>query len=160
LRVSWEWLHSTQHPRLLRWIWLVRFSLRILGAKLKFYLADVISTSNAFLWTQLETCVGIICACLPTLKGPLGKLVPTLFNTSRGRSTRDAYEIDTFDKKASHSAWKDNTKNSRSATKMSMDDSSSQERIIGITKTVDVQVTSLNHNSKIRTTAQGEMFRP
>lgn len=118
----------------------------------------VISTSNAFLWTQLETCVGIICACLPTLKGPLGKLLPTLFASSRGRSTRDAYEIDTFDQKRS-AAWKDTSKSSRNATRSSIDDSSSQERIIGITKTVDVQVTTLDSDTKGRTTAQGEMFR-
>src|ERR1035441_1680826 len=86
---------------------------------------DVISTSNAFLWTQVESSVGIICACLPTLKGPITKLFPNLFG-SKNRSTRDAYNLESISKKGSQAAWKDNMYNRSTVTKGGSDDASSQ----------------------------------
>ncbi|KAL2265629.1 hypothetical protein VTJ83DRAFT_6729 [Remersonia thermophila] len=44
-------------------------------------------------WTLIESNLGIICACLPVLKQPLGKLFPRLFgSTIGGRSGRSASE--------------------------------------------------------------------
>jgi hypothetical protein len=47
----------------------------------------------------------------------------------------------------------------KSAVDKDLDDSSSQERIIGITKTVDIQVTSLEEEGRRKTTADKEYFR-
>ena len=58
-------------------------------------------------------------------------------------------------------AWKDNSVYAKSSVKdhLDLDDTSSQERIIGITKTVDVQVTSLEEDGTKKTTADKEYFR-
>jgi hypothetical protein len=89
----------------------------------------VISTSNAFLWTQLGSCVTIICVCLPTLKGVVAKVVPNLFSP-RGRCIGNRYDLEELD-----NSWK------RTGEKR-VEESASQERNIGIQRTVDVEVTS------------------
>jgi len=119
---------------------------------------DVISTSNALLWTQIESCVGVICACLPTLKGPIGKLLPNLF-TIRGRSTRDAYEIDTVGNNGSSVTWKDDTQSTRPINSKDHDEVWLQESSVGITKTVDIQVISKDEGIRVKATAGSEIFR-
>ncbi|EAS31883.3 uncharacterized protein CIMG_07362 [Coccidioides immitis RS] len=42
-------------------------------------------------WTLVEANTGIICACLPILKGPLGRLFPRLFHLSTGKGTNNRY---------------------------------------------------------------------
>jgi hypothetical protein len=91
----------------------------------------VISTSNAFLWTQLESCVAIICVCLPTVKGLITNILPNLIST-KGRSTGNRYDLEI------ENSWK-----GRGGGKERDEDSSaSQERTIRIKRTVDVEVTS------------------
>jgi hypothetical protein len=133
---------------------------------------DVISTSNAFLWTQVESCVAIICICLPTLRGPLGRLMPTIFGSLSSRNTKNSYNLEGMDrnKSASHN-WKGDerifgqrgqrSQRSNTDTKTDWDETSSQERIIGVTKTVDVEITNLSDakNLQCETTAGKEMFR-
>jgi hypothetical protein len=89
----------------------------------------VISTSNALLWTQVESCVAVICVCLPTLKGLIVKIIPNIFST-KGRSTQESYRL-----KEIENSWR--AKNGKSVR---MDDSASQESIFGIKKTVMVEV--------------------
>jgi hypothetical protein len=66
-----------------------------------------------------------------------------------------------MNKKGSQATWKDNMYSSRSVgTKGDLDDASSQERIIGITKTVGIEVTSVDiDEEKRKTTAEMETFR-
>lgn len=115
---------------------------------------DVISTSNAFLWTQVESCVAIICVCLPTLKGVLGKFMPNLF-TTKGRSIQDHYNLDEYSGGNSKS-WRDKKSRKGEVTEI-MEDTGSEERIMGITRTVDVRVTK--EYSQGSTTAGKESFR-
>jgi hypothetical protein len=87
------------------------------------------------------------------------QLFPNLFG-SKNRSTRDRYNLESMSKKESQTTWKDNMYNRSTITKGDSDDGSSQERIIGITKTVGVEVTSVDVESKGngRTTAEMETF--
>jgi hypothetical protein len=63
-------------------------------------------------------------------------------------------------KKGSQATWADNMYNRSTATKGDSDDTSSQERIIGITKTVGIEVTSVDvEDGKRKTTAGMEAFR-
>jgi hypothetical protein len=63
-------------------------------------------------------------------------------------------------KKGSQATWADNMYNRSTATKGDSDDTSSQERIIGITKTVGIEVTSVDvEEGKGKTTAGMEAFR-
>ncbi|KAG9228988.1 hypothetical protein BJ875DRAFT_214150 [Amylocarpus encephaloides] len=125
-------------------------------------LTYVISTSNAFLWTQLESCVAIICVCLPTLKGLVSKLAPNIFSTL-GRSTKDRYNLEDLSDSRSTTTWVNRKRGQKvkeaiSQTDKGLEDAQgSQERIIGITRTFDVEVSSDGKGGE--TTAQKEMFR-
>lgn len=131
---------------------------------------DVISTSNAFLWTQVESCVAIICICLPTLKGPLGRIFPRIFgSTTAAHTSKNTYSLDRVEKNKSanqkKSFWGQDdtlfTNKGNSPTKPDWDETSSQERIIGVTTTVDVEITRANSRDEEagHTTAGQEMFR-
>jgi hypothetical protein len=53
------------------------------------------STNRAFIWTQVESCVGIICACLPTLKAPVTRYLPRLLGGSSGKwSSSQGYSLE------------------------------------------------------------------
>jgi hypothetical protein len=102
------------------------------------------STNRAFIWTQTESCVGIICACLPTLKAPISRLLPKLFSGSKF-GTADRYNLEEVQKGSAGSkgAWKDNSMyESRAVKDSDVETMGSQERIVGIKKTVDVRVVS------------------
>ena len=113
----------------------------------------IMSTSNAFLWTQVESCVAIICVCLPTLKGLVVKFVPRLFSTS-GRATSNGYNGYNLDE-MDNNHWKDKNPRLRSTVKAGLSDDS-QERIIGIKRTVDVSIVNSGEGD---TTASNEEFR-
>ncbi|CAG8977624.1 hypothetical protein HYALB_00011728 [Hymenoscyphus albidus] len=116
----------------------------------------VISTSSAFLWTQVESCVAIICVCLPTLKGLIKIVMPTLFTTGI-RSAHDGYELDQFHWESSET-WKDKRKKSHGGKVANIfDERDSEEIIMGIARTVDVEVTK--DYSTETTTAGNEIFR-
>lgn len=101
------------------------------------------STNRAFLWTQVESCVAIICACLPTLKAPISRVLPKLFPSSW--PSGDRYNLEDVTKGSSSAAakagWKDGSVFAGSGNKDSDGDTQgSQEQIMGIKKTVDVRV--------------------
>ncbi|OBT72710.1 hypothetical protein VF21_08807 [Pseudogymnoascus sp. 05NY08] len=101
------------------------------------------STNRAFLWTHIESCVGIICACLPTLKAPISRVLPKLFPSSW--ASGDRYNLEDVTKGSAAAGekggWKDGSvfKGSR-ARDSDGDTQGSQEQIMGIKKTVDVRV--------------------
>jgi hypothetical protein len=103
------------------------------------------STNRAFLWTHIETCVGIICACLPTLKAPISRVLPKLFPSSW--PSGDRYNLEDVTKGSASAAkggagWKDGGSvfMGSKARDSDGDTQGSQERIMGIKKTVDVRV--------------------
>lgn len=42
---------------------------------------------NVFIWSSVEPCIGIVCACLPTLQSLLRYTIARVFGTSIGRNT-------------------------------------------------------------------------
>ncbi|OBT49162.1 hypothetical protein VE00_00006 [Pseudogymnoascus sp. WSF 3629] len=103
------------------------------------------STNRAFLWTHIESCVGIICACLPTLKAPISRVLPKLFPSSW--PSGDRYNLEDVTKGSASAAkggagWKDggSVVMGSKARDSDGDTQGSQERIMGIKKTVDVRV--------------------
>jgi hypothetical protein len=100
------------------------------------------ATGEAFIWTQVETDVGIICACLPTLKAVLGKLIAKI--PGNWSTASEAYNLDYMD--GSRRRWKDNSK---PADRREVDGGSSQERIIGIKKTISVSIAEGNKDEGI-----------
>ncbi|KFY86844.1 hypothetical protein V500_07355 [Pseudogymnoascus sp. VKM F-4518 (FW-2643)] len=100
------------------------------------------STNRAFLWTHIESCVGIICACLPTLKAPISRALPKLFPSSWPSS--DRYNLEDVPKGSASAAakggWKDGAFGGSRNKDSDGDTQGSQEQIMGIKKTVDVRV--------------------
>jgi hypothetical protein len=52
--------------------------------------------SNAFIWSSVEPCIGIICACLPTLRPLIRRIFPNWLESERqGQSTGLSYKSGT-----------------------------------------------------------------
>ncbi|KFY59819.1 hypothetical protein V496_05522 [Pseudogymnoascus sp. VKM F-4515 (FW-2607)] len=107
------------------------------------------STHRAFLWTHIESCASIICACLPPLKAPLSRILSRLFPSSWSSGNR--YNLADVAKgsvsAAARKVWKDSGSmfagsGGRGNKDSDGDTEGSQERIMGIKKTVDVSVVS------------------
>lgn len=106
------------------------------------------STNRAFLWTHIESCASIICACLPPLKAPLSRVPPRIFPSSWSSGNR--YNLGDVAKgsvSAAARVWKDGGSVFAGSGGRGNKDSDggmegSQERIMGIKKTVDVSVVS------------------
>lgn len=81
--------------------------------------------------------------------------MPNLF-TTKGRSSEDRYKLDEFSGAPSSKSWRSKKTIKGEVTEI-MDDNGSEERIMGITRTVDVQVTK--DYSQEATTAGKESFR-
>ncbi len=47
------------------------------------------ATGTSVIWTQVESTVGVICACAPSLRQPLANLIPKLF----GSASDDSYQL-------------------------------------------------------------------
>jgi hypothetical protein len=98
--------------------------------------SDIISTSNAFLWTQVESCVAIICACLPLLKGPLTQVFPTIFK-SITRTPRESYRLPNIQgkKPPSDSTCESHNIYARGWAIKDFDMAGSHERLVGSVRT-------------------------
>lgn len=106
------------------------------------------ATGTSVIWTQVESTVSVICACAPTLRIPLAHFFPFLFGTT----TQESYQLSDGPKssrvgKKTHT-WKDQS--TRSNKRGDSDElqtdhksASSQERIVGIKKTLDIDMTYL-----------------
>ncbi len=93
---------------------------------MKLIWTDVISTSNAFLWTQVESSVAIICACLPTLKGLLARMMPGLFGSKSRSNFSGSSKLENY-RSGSRKAASEKDTYARRAHKINRDDASSQE---------------------------------
>lgn len=96
------------------------------------------------IWTLIEANMGIICACLPILKGPLVRLFPRVFQGTTSKSNRE-YRPDGGDSYALHEHPRKRTGESGAGISNSSDPGSSmrcrhetmgpwagsEERIIG-----------------------------
>src|ERR1700753_1550493 len=99
------------------------------------------ATGKAFIWTQVESDVGIICCCLPMLKAWTTKYVPSIFGKGSGNSS-NAYRMGYVNDRSNLSnKWK-NPNNIQSRAIYDADATSSQEEIMGIKRTVNVSVTA------------------
>jgi len=107
-------------------------------------LAD--ATGEAFIWTQVESDVGIICCCLPTLKAFVTRFIPEAFGKNGYSSRNNAYSLSGINNhNVSSRAWRDN-KSFPSQTDPAHNASSSQEEIMqSIKKTVEVSVMNERH---------------
>jgi hypothetical protein len=47
--------------------------------------------SQAFIWSSVEPCIGIVSACLPTLRPLLSRLLPRWFNRSKNTGSKPTY---------------------------------------------------------------------
>lgn len=47
------------------------------------------ATGTSVIWTQVESTVGVICACAPSLRQPLANLIPKLFDSA----SDDSYQL-------------------------------------------------------------------
>lgn len=113
-----------------------------------------VATGRAFVWTQVESCASIICACLPTLKAPISRFLPRLFMNSSigGLGSRNRHQgsipLSDVNGKCEARAWKDSGRRSTDDDYLTGD---SQEQIVGIKKTISVRVISTESNEKMVT---------
>lgn len=110
----------------------------------------------AFVWSAVEASTGLICACLPSLKQPVSKCFPNLFQRTRSRSYPNTYEmgkpgsgLNSRTTNHRNSQWKgdwsDKGGTTVSATRLGRHDSAdSTERIISgrIMMTTDISMRS------------------
>lgn len=109
------------------------------------------ATGTSVIWTQVESTVGVICACAPSLRQPLANFIPKLF----GSNNDDSYQLsDTPHHLGPRSATFGNSKGSRKRggdldTQLSTHidplettyrSGSSAEEIVGIKRTMSVDV--------------------
>lgn len=112
------------------------------------------ATGTSVIWTQVEATVGVICACAPSLRVPLARFFPFLFGSSNTSS--NSYPLGdgpTTQSQGLTSAgiptWKETSSRSqiRSNARQDFDDdASSQEQIMGIKKTMSVDMTYMGAN--------------
>ncbi|UKZ53210.1 hypothetical protein TrVGV298_007002 [Trichoderma virens] len=107
------------------------------------------ATGTSVIWTQVESTVGVICACAPSLRMPLARFIPFLFGSSKHDCS---YELS--DGVPGGGAQSSNWNNESHRLKKpsgfddGMDDlelnyksEGSEERIMGIKKTVSINAT-------------------
>jgi len=111
------------------------------------------ATGTSVIWTQVESTVGVICACAPSLRVPLARLFPFLFGSTQRESSYPLSDNPNSRHMGRPSpSWKDQSAHSESQSKKrELDDletgfetEGSQERIVGIQKTVSVHMTYQN----------------
>lgn len=111
----------------------------------------------AFVWSAVEASTGLICACLPSLKQPISRCFPNLFQLTRSRSSGNTYEMgksgagsNSRNRQHRSSQWKEDWGDKRSTTVSAsrlggrQDSGDSTERIInsGIMRTTDISMKS------------------
>lgn len=107
------------------------------------------ATGSSVIWTQVESTVGVICACAPSLRMPLSRFIPFLFGSSK---QNESYELsDGVHHGMGPRSGNWNSQASRSKKRdefeVGIEDldnyksEGSEERIIGIKKTVSIDMT-------------------
>ena len=98
------------------------------------------ATGTSVLWTQVESTVGVICACAPSLRIPLARFFPYFFG-----STKHEVSYPLSDGPVSRAVgsknptWKERDEFNEIVTNYKSE--GSEERIIGIKKTVSIDMT-------------------
>ncbi|TQV97232.1 integral membrane protein [Cordyceps javanica] len=110
------------------------------------------ATGTSVIWTQVESTVGVICACAPSLRQPLASFIPKLF----GPASEDSYQLsDTPHHLGPRSGTFGHSKGSRKRggdlgtqldtqidpAETTYDGQGSSEEIVGIKRTMSVDVT-------------------
>lgn len=129
------------------------------------------ATGTSVIWTQVESTVGVICACAPSLRAPLARFVPILFGAS---GKEDSYELS--DAVPHHLGprsgnWTDQSKSSKGSrkrgeldtvdileTRTTLRGDGSQEQIVGIKKTVSFDMTYTERSEEMMTEEGKETY--
>ncbi|PTB77132.1 hypothetical protein M440DRAFT_1401464 [Trichoderma longibrachiatum ATCC 18648] len=107
------------------------------------------ATGTSVIWTQVESTVGVICACAPSLRLPLARFIPFLFGSTKHDQS---YELNdgVHGREAPSNKW--NSQSTRSKRRgdfevttndleTSYRSDGSEEQIMGIKKTVSIDMT-------------------
>ncbi|PTB64965.1 putative PTH11-typeG-protein-coupled receptor [Trichoderma citrinoviride] len=107
------------------------------------------ATGTSVIWTQVESTVGVICACTPSLRMPLARFIPFLFGTSKHDPS---YELsdgvhgacprsNNWNSQSTRSKRRDDFEVAIDDLETSYKSEGSQEQIMGIKKTVSIDMT-------------------
>ena len=107
------------------------------------------ATGTSVIWTQVESTVGVICACTPSLRMPLARFIPFLFGTSKHNPS---YELsdgvhgacprsNNWNSQSTRSKRRDDFEVAIDDLETSYKSEGSQEQIMGIKKTVSIDMT-------------------
>ncbi|KAH8129490.1 hypothetical protein ACSS6W_009973 [Trichoderma asperelloides] len=106
------------------------------------------ATGTSVIWTQVESTVGVICACAPSLRMPLSRFIPVIFGSSKQNESYELSDGIHYGMGPRSGNW--NSQASRSKRhdefEVGIDDlenyksEGSEERIIGIRKTVSIDM--------------------
>ncbi|OBT58914.1 hypothetical protein VE04_00582 [Pseudogymnoascus sp. 24MN13] len=114
------------------------------------------ATGTSVIWTQVESTVGVICACAPTLRSPLARLMPFVFGSTKHDQS---YPLgDGVSQGVSYNARIAQRSKTHGGSEVGMEDvgthykgEGSEERIIGIQKTVSIELTYLERPGEVNT---------
>ena len=118
------------------------------------------ATGTSVIWTQIESTVGVICACAPSLRQPLARFIPKLLGTQKSYGSYPLSGDVSGGAGPRSTGWPDRNANSKGSKRRgeltAIDDmgnttyvgDGSEERIIGIKKTVTVDMTNISANGK------------
>ncbi|KFY29736.1 hypothetical protein V494_08502 [Pseudogymnoascus sp. VKM F-4513 (FW-928)] len=113
------------------------------------------ATGTSVIWTQVESTVGVICACAPTLRSPLARFMPFIFGTTKHN---ESYPLgDGVSQGASYNARIAQRSKKQGGSNIDTDlgthykNEGSEERIIGIQKRVSVELTYLERPGEVHT---------
>ncbi|PON20313.1 integral membrane protein [Trichoderma gamsii] len=107
------------------------------------------ATGTSVIWTQVESTVGVICACAPSLRVPLSRFLPLLFGSSNKDQSYELSDGVHYGMGPRSGNWNSQSGRSRRRDEFEagIDDlenyksEGSEERIIGIKKTVSIDMT-------------------
>ncbi|RFU26142.1 hypothetical protein B7463_g10198, partial [Scytalidium lignicola] len=108
------------------------------------------ATGTSVIWTQVEATVGVICACAPSLRIPLGRFIPFLFGSTKQDQSYPLSDGVYAGAGAASGNWKDQSTRSKRHGESDVETDNletksrgegSEERITGIQKTVSIELT-------------------
>lgn len=116
------------------------------------------ATGTSVIWTQVESTVGVICACAPSLRSPLARFIPKLFGSE---GSEESYQLsdDAYNPAGPRSGnWPGSPKRSKQGSRTldytvstmnsTFKGETSEERIIGITKRVSIDLSSTERKAE------------
>ncbi|KFY53304.1 hypothetical protein V496_07731 [Pseudogymnoascus sp. VKM F-4515 (FW-2607)] len=114
------------------------------------------ATGTSVIWTQVESTVGVICACAPTLRSPLARFMPFIFGSTK---PSQSYPLgNNLSQGVSYSGRiAQRSENQRESEvdmengEMQYKNEGSEERIVGIKKTVSIELTYLERPGEMNT---------